>query len=135
MRVQIIDELAVEATIAARERSIGDELERADARQRCRFNLAFYGSTPAYRVTLQAHGWEDLQVELNALSKAGRWEEMPGLISDEVLEEICVTGTPAEAAALLRSRYDGIADRVALSLPYRAAPGLIEDLLATMRRA
>jgi probable F420-dependent oxidoreductase len=109
-----------------------NELEREDARQQCRFNLAFYGSTPSYRVTLQAHGWQDLQADLNALSKAGRWEEMPGLISDEVLEEVCVTGTPAEAAHLLRRRYDGIADRIALSLPYRAASGLIEDLLGQL---
>jgi len=108
-------------------------VERADARQQCRFNLAFYGSTPSYRVTLQAHGWEDLQAELNVLSKAGRWDEMPGLISDEVLEEICVTGTPAEAARLLHRRYDGIADRIALSLPYRAAPGLLEDFLGKLR--
>jgi probable F420-dependent oxidoreductase len=112
-----------------------NELERAHARQQCRFNLAFYGSTPSYRVTLEAHGWGDLQSELNALSKAGRWDEMPGLIPDEVLEEICVVGTPAEAARLLRSRYDGIADRLAFSLPYRAAPGLIEDLLGEILRA
>ena len=58
---------------------------------------------------------------------------MPGLISDEVLEEICVTGTPAEAARLLHHRCDGIADRVALSLPYRAAPGLLEDFLGKLR--
>ncbi len=38
--------------------------------------LAFYGSTPAYRPVLDIHGWGDLQPELNALSKQGRWEEM-----------------------------------------------------------
>ncbi|MDT0470425.1 LLM class flavin-dependent oxidoreductase, partial [Streptomyces gibsoniae] len=38
--------------------------------------LAFYGSTPAYRPVLEVHGWGDLQPELNALSKQGRWQEM-----------------------------------------------------------
>jgi probable F420-dependent oxidoreductase len=111
-----------------------DELEQDEARRQCRFNLAFYGSTPSYRVTLEAHGWQDLQTELNALSKAGRWDAMPELISDELLDEVCVVGTPAEAARLLTSRYQGIADRVALSLPYQPAPGSVEDLLAEIGR-
>jgi probable F420-dependent oxidoreductase len=109
-----------------------DEQEQAEAMQRCRFNLAFYGSTPSYRVTLEAHGWQDLQAELNALSKAGRWDQMPALISDEILEELCVMGTPASAARLLQTRYGDFADRVALSLPYHPGPGLIEELLGEM---
>ena len=35
--------------------------------------IAFYGSTPAYRPVLDLHGWGDLQTELNRLSKAGEW--------------------------------------------------------------
>jgi probable F420-dependent oxidoreductase len=111
-----------------------DQLEQEEARRQCRFNLAFYGSTPSYRVTLEAHGWQDLQAELNALSKAGRWDAMPELISDELLEEVCVVGTPAEAARLLGTRYEGIADRIALSLPYHPAPGLVEELLVELGR-
>ncbi len=110
-----------------------DQSEQEEAKRQCRFNLAFYGSTPSYRVTLQVHGWQDLQQELNALSKAGRWDDMPGLVSDELLEEVCVTGTPSEVARQLRNRYAGIADRVALSLPYRPAPGLLEELLGEVR--
>ena len=41
-----------------------------------RQQIAFYGSTPAYRGVLELHGWGDLQDELNALSKQGEWEEM-----------------------------------------------------------
>ena len=54
--------------------------------------LAFYGSTPAYRPVLDIHGWGDLQPELNALSKQGRWAEMGSLITDEVLETIAACG-------------------------------------------
>ena len=67
--------------------AIGDrDEELAAARAAVRTQIAFYGSTPAYRPVLECHGWEALQPELNALSKRGRWDEMAGLIDDEVLE-------------------------------------------------
>jgi len=47
------------------------DAEREQAHARTRALLAFYGSTPAYRPVLAAHGWQDLQPELNTLSKAG----------------------------------------------------------------
>jgi alkanesulfonate monooxygenase SsuD/methylene tetrahydromethanopterin reductase-like flavin-dependent oxidoreductase (luciferase family) len=79
--------------------------------------LAFYGSTPAYRPVLEVHGWGDLQPELNALSKQGRWQEMGALIDDGVLHTIAACGTPAEIAAHIRDRVDGIADEVCVYQP------------------
>ena len=38
-----------------------------------REQIAFYGSTPAYRGVLELHGWGDLQDDLNRLSKRGEW--------------------------------------------------------------
>ncbi|BBZ05409.1 LLM class F420-dependent oxidoreductase [Mycolicibacterium chitae] len=76
--------------------------------------LAFYGSTPAYRPVLEAHGWGDLQPELHALSKQGRWQEMGALIDDDVLSTIAAVGSPAEIAAHIRERADGIADTVCI---------------------
>lgn len=87
--------------------------------------LSFYGSTPAYRPVLDAHGWGDLQPELHALSKQGRWAEMGGLITDEVLETIAACGTPAQIAAHVRSRAEGIADTVCL---YQPMPIPVETL-------
>ncbi|HEY5010178.1 MAG TPA: TIGR03617 family F420-dependent LLM class oxidoreductase, partial [Acidimicrobiales bacterium] len=46
----------------------------ADATRRVRGQIAFYGSTPAYRGVLELHGWGDLQSELNTLSKTGEWD-------------------------------------------------------------
>lgn len=80
-----------------------------------RKQLAFYGSTPAYRATLDCHGWEGLHTDLNRLSKEGRWDEMTGLIDDEVLETIAVVGRRAEIATKLRARLAGIADGVSLT--------------------
>ena len=101
------------------------EREQADARTRAL--LAFYGSTPAYRPVLAAHGWQDLQPELNTLSKQGRWEEMGGLIDDEMLHTIAACGTPADVAHHIRDRVDGIADTVCL---YQAAPLSLQTLSA-----
>jgi probable F420-dependent oxidoreductase len=79
--------------------------------------LAFYGSTPAYRPVLEVHGWGDLQPELNALSKQGRWQEMGGLIDDEVLHTMAACGSPQEIAVHIRDRVDGISDQVCVYQP------------------
>jgi probable F420-dependent oxidoreductase len=112
-----------------------DEAERTVAEAGCRTNLAFYASTPSYRVTLDAHGWGDLQPELNRMTKTGRWAEMPQLIDDALLDTLCVRGTPAEAGRALRRRYTGIADRVSLSVPYRIAPETLAELVTAFREA
>ena len=88
--------------------------------------LAFYGSTPAYKPVLDAHGWGDLQPELNAMSKQGRWQEMSSLITDEILHTIAACGTPAEVAAHVRDRVHGISDRLCL---YQTGP-IATDALA-----
>lgn len=90
-----------------------------------RILLAFYSSTPAYRPVLDAHGWGDLQPELNAMSKQGRWQEMAGLIDDEMLHTIAACGTPAEIAAHIRDRVDGVSDRICL---YQPGPIDVEPL-------
>lgn len=97
--------------------------------------LAFYGSTPAYRPVLDCHGWGELQPELNALSKQGRWAEMGGLITDEVLHTIAACGTPAQIAAHIRARVaatGGLADTVCLyqpgPIPVATLAGIVDEL-------
>ena len=65
-----------------------DEQEMAAATAGVRRQIAFYGSTPAYRPVLELHGWGDLQTELNTLSKRGEWVQMGELIDDEVLAHL-----------------------------------------------
>ena len=67
-----------------------DELKAAA--QGTRQQIAFYGSTPAYRPVLDLHGWGDLQDELNSLSKQGEWVKMGDLIDDEILTTFAVDG-------------------------------------------
>jgi len=77
-----------------------------------RRQMAFYGSTPAYRPVLELHGWGDLQSELHALSKRGEWVAMGDLITDEVLETFAVVGRPEEVGRELRRRYGDVVRRV-----------------------
>ncbi|MET0880623.1 MAG: TIGR03617 family F420-dependent LLM class oxidoreductase, partial [Acidimicrobiales bacterium] len=66
------------------------EDKMADSAVKTRQQIAFYGSTPAYRPVLELHGLGGLQDELNAMSKQGRWEEMGELITDDVLDLFAV---------------------------------------------
>ncbi|RDH74441.1 TIGR03617 family F420-dependent LLM class oxidoreductase [Mycolicibacterium moriokaense] len=91
--------------------------------------LGFYGSTPAYRPVLEVHGWGDLQPELNALSKQGRWEEMGTLIDDDVLHTIAACGTAGEVAAHIRDRVGGISDRICLYQPGPIAPETLAEVV------
>ena len=76
-----------------------------------RLRIAFYGSTPAYRGVLEHHGWGDAQTELRDLSLQGRWEEMAGVIDDDMLHTIAAVGTPDEIAAIVAARYGDLIDR------------------------
>ena len=62
----------------------------AAAAKAVRQQIAFYGSTPAYRPVLELHGWGDLQPELNTLSKRGEWVKMGELIDDDMLNAFAV---------------------------------------------
>jgi probable F420-dependent oxidoreductase len=93
----------------------GDDQADVDAlRSAVRAQIAFYGSTPAYRPALEVHGWGDLQGELNTLSKQGRWAEMAELIDGSVLDAFAVQGTPDEIPERVLARFGDIVDRLSL---------------------
>lgn len=84
--------------------------ELALARAKARAQVAFYGSTPAYAGVLDHHGYEQLQPELNAMSKQGQWKEMSERIDDDLLDLLVVSGTPAEVGRTIADR-NSFADR------------------------
>jgi probable F420-dependent oxidoreductase len=108
------------------------EFERS--RRAARQQLAFYGSTPAYRATLEQAGWGELHGELNRLSKQGRWDEMTELVGDEVLEAIAVVGPRREIAARLRARLADVAGAVSLTHNRAPDPEHWADVVAELRR-
>jgi probable F420-dependent oxidoreductase len=92
-----------------------EEIEQGIAATR--MQIGFYGSTPAYRPVLDVHGWGELQEELKVLTKRDAWDQLAGLIGDEVLSTFAVIGSPEEAVAQIRSRYGDAATRIALPVP------------------
>ena len=111
-----------------------DDDELAAAAAGTRQQIAFYGSTPAYRGVLDIHGWGGLQEELNALSKQGKWVEMGGLIDDEILNTFAVVGEPESIAPELSTRYGDVIQRISFYAPYKSDPerwqGVMEALKA-----
>jgi len=98
-----------------------------------RKQLAFYGSTPAYRPVLELHGWGDLQTELNTLSKRGAWDDMTGLIDDQVLDAFAIVGPLDSIAAKVRSRYDGLIDRFNVYAPSGIGADRWAEVLADIK--
>ena len=94
------------------------DAQRAEATRRTREQIAFYASTPAYRGVLDLHGWGDLQPELNALSKQGKWVEMGERISDDVLDTFAVVDDPAKVPGRIIERYGDVLDRVSFYARY-----------------
>jgi probable F420-dependent oxidoreductase len=110
-----------------------NEEEMAASAKGVRQQIAFYGSTPAYRPVLALHGWGDLQDELNALSKQGKWVEMGELIDDEILQAFAVVAEPDQLAAGLLARYGGVVDRISFYAPYKAAPETWLPVIAALK--
>lgn len=107
-----------------------NEEELAASAAAVREQIAFYAATPAYRGVLDVHGWGELQGELNAMTKAGRWKEMGELIDDDVLEAFAVVAEPDKVAAAVLARYGDLFTRMHL---YLKSP-LDRDVLGEIRR-
>jgi probable F420-dependent oxidoreductase len=108
----------------------GTEEEQAAVAEQVRGQIAFYGSTPAYRPVLELHGWGVLGDELHELSRAGRWAEMGGLVSDEVLRTFAVVGTPDEVGPEIVRRFGDVLTRVTLYAPSLPFPEIAEAIRA-----
>jgi probable F420-dependent oxidoreductase len=88
-------------------------------REECRKQLSFYASTPSYRPVMEMHGWGDTAARLSSHASRGEWDEMPALITDDILPEFCtLADSPVSLGAALRERYAGIADRLTPYLPF-----------------
>jgi probable F420-dependent oxidoreductase len=113
-----------------------DDKSLAAARRAVRAQIAFYGSTPAYRTVLDLHGWGELAEKLNIASRRQEWAEMGDLITDQVLDAFAVSGTPADVAAAVLRRFGDVIDRISLYTPEppgRAALSAVTEALRAQR--
>lgn len=111
-----------------------DERELEAAVAGTRRQIAFYASTPVYRPVLELHGWGDLQSELTRLSKEGRWEEMGGLVDDDMLNTVALVGEPAKVGPELVAKLGDVQTRTTFYTAYDTEPALIPELLAHTRK-
>jgi probable F420-dependent oxidoreductase len=98
-----------------------------------RKQIAFYGSTPAYRPVLELHGWGELQPELNALSKRGEWDEMGRLITDEIVDAFAIVAPPDQVARQLLAKYGDIFTRTGFYAPYPLPDGFWEPIMRELK--
>jgi len=85
------------------------------AKERSRRQISFYASTRSYSNVMKIHGWADEAAQLHRLSIEGKWDDMVGLITDDMMEEFCVIGTWDELPSKMREKYAGINTQVNFS--------------------
>jgi probable F420-dependent oxidoreductase len=112
-----------------------NEAEMSAADAGTRQQIAFYGSTPAYKGVLELHGWNGLHEELNALSKKGGWVEMGELITDDILNTFAVVAEPEQIAPELLRRYGDVVHRISFYAPYKSDPDRWRAVLSALQSA
>src|SRR5712692_1346429 len=86
-----------------------DRASLAERMHDVRARVAFYASTPAYLAAFETQGHGEVAQRLQSHARAQRWEEMPGLVDDEMLDAYGVIATHDEIAAKLKARYGAVA--------------------------
>jgi probable F420-dependent oxidoreductase len=101
-----------------------------------RARLAFYAATPSYLAAFDSEGYGEVARLLQGHARAQRWEEMPGLVDEGMLETYAVVGTYDEIAAKLKARYGGLATALEFAVPLADAEddAVLRALVAELRR-
>ena len=107
---------------------ISDDIEQA--RSAGRYNLAFFAQLPFYRKQWRRCGFVD---EVNAMQEAwkkGDRRAAAALVSDRMVEEVCVFGPPSMCREQLAAFHDAGA-----AMPVLAVSPVNEERLAATRKA
>ncbi|TMK33987.1 MAG: LLM class flavin-dependent oxidoreductase, partial [Alphaproteobacteria bacterium] len=108
-----------------------DRAGLAERIQDVRARVAFYASTPTYLAAFETDGHAETAKQLQALARAQRWEAMPALVDDAMLDTYAVIGTYDEIAEKLRARYGGLATHLEFTMAL-ATPGEVDALRAIL---
>jgi len=110
-----------------------DEAEFIGSKEAVRRQLAFYGTTPAYRPVFDLHGYGDLHPELRTLARQDRWDDMAHLIDDELIETIAVVGELPDIGPAIVERLAGVSESVSLVNNRAPDPGNLAEVVAALR--
>jgi probable F420-dependent oxidoreductase len=89
----------------------------ATERERQRRLLAFLYSTPEYAPTLELYGWAELGPRLRDLTRRERWDDLAGVLSDEVLDTLVPCAPFDELPGVLLERFSGLGQGLLVSPP------------------
>jgi probable F420-dependent oxidoreductase len=103
-------------------------------REWVRYRVGFYGSTPAYYPVLEAHDLKDLGLKLNRMTKAGEWDQLADVISDDVLDLFVAAGRHDEIAGIIEKRFSASADTIYASANSAQAADLPPELIQDINR-
>jgi len=118
-----------------------DDAEVARLFDWVRYRVGFYGSTPAYWPVLEVHGLGDLGRKLNAMTKAGKWNDLAGEVSDDVVHLFAAVGRHDQIVKAVEARFGGLVDSISAAAnaaqPSDLPPDLLQDLakIPTLYRA
>jgi probable F420-dependent oxidoreductase len=110
-----------------------DEASVAKMREVIRYRVGFYASTPSYWPVLALHGWQPLGEKLRAMTIAGRWKDLPGEISDEVLSAFCVSATWRDLRPAVEARFGGLSDCIELAFPGEVPAAAVREVVSDLR--
>jgi hypothetical protein len=84
---------------------------------------------------MATHGWDDEAAHLHRLSIEGKWDDMVGVITDDMMEEFCVIGTWDELPAKMREKYAGINTQISFGADPRNPDEVeqIKDIIAQLK--
>lgn len=106
----------------------------AREREHVRELLTFLYSTPAYWPTLDLFGWRDVGERLHRLTREGKWSEMAGAVTDEMLDALVPQAPYSEIAGVLKDWYGGLATRINFPVPADPADdALAQRAIAELR--
>ena len=93
-----------------------DEQAIKAKKEAVRHRIAFYFSTRTYFPVLELHGFQDVGQKLHELSLKGGWQDMPGLVGDDMLDVFAVAGRYVEVPDQIKARFGGLVDEVVLDV-------------------
>jgi predicted porin len=80
----------------------------------------------------EEHGIGDLGRKLNAMTKAGQWNQIAGEVTDDVVHLFAAVGRHDQIAKAIETRFGGLVDSISASasatMPADLPPGLIQDI-------
>jgi probable F420-dependent oxidoreductase len=97
--------------------------DRARAIQDAKNQIAFYASVKSYEGILNLHGWEKQKLSIWEHFKTFNLPKMAEAVTDDMVEQIAVAGTPDECRDQLR-KWDGF---VNLPILYTPTAGVKAD--------